>query len=178
MSSDYNDIDKLLSHMHMTDFSYRSFKRGETSPALRVVRSADVVTQPVVKQPAQKADSGIRREPVLEQPARVQPEIAVAVVSTGSVAAPVKAAPAELAAPVVAAQATSPRVSDTMERLMRGSIADSAPKVNLHLELPLRPSPQEVIASQVDAERSIKDVLQRLNGLAVLPPKTIVRGER
>jgi hypothetical protein len=179
MNSTYDDVEKLLSHMHMKDFSYRSFRHDGSTPPLRVVRpkeepqsvakvevapKQDAVQPKVEPQPAPKVEALAKRELTLTEPA---------------LAAPVALAQPEIAAKAPAAAATaSSRVGDALERLMRGSIADHAPKVNLHLELPLRPGPQQAVLATLVADPPISEVFRRLNALALLPPKIVVREER
>ncbi|MDB5973281.1 MAG: hypothetical protein JWR07_41 [Nevskia sp.] len=167
MNSDYNDVDKLLSHMHLNDFAYRSFKHGDSAAPLRVVRSAGKPADPLKPEAASCAETASAQLVVVKAPV-IQP------ISVRSV--PVTAAAATPAA--AGAAPASSRISDALERLKRGSISDSAPKVNLHLELPLRPEPQEISLPAMAADRPVGDVFQRLRALAVLPPKAAGRGER
>jgi hypothetical protein len=169
MNSDYNDVDKLLSHIHLNDFAYRSFKHGDPDASLRVVRSTEkpaapvkAETAPCVETPPSQPVSG-RASVVQPIPIRPVPATPVSAVATP---APVGPAPA------------SSRISDALERLKRGSIADSAPRMDLHLELPLRPEPQEVSLPAMATDRPVGDVFQRLRALAVLPQKAAGRGER
>ena len=156
MSSDYDDVDRLLSHMHLKDFSYRSFRRGEPAPPLRVVRSAD----PSPPAAQVKAPPLRQAKPAPQPPLAPAPEPAVLLPAAVS--------------PTAAAPAVS-RISDALQRLAQGSIAASAPKLELHLDLPLPPPPG--VAAQ-KADRSIAEVFRRLDQATLLPPKTAGGGER
>lgn len=169
MKSDYNDVDKLLSHMHLNDFAYRSFKHGEPGPPLRVVRSTEKAPESV------KAETAPRDEAAPPQTASVRASVVQPITAkpVSAISTPAAVAPAS-----AEAMPASSRISDALERLNRGFISESAPKLNLHLALPPRPGPQEVSLPSMVADQPVGDVFQRLRALAVLPPKAAGRGER
>lgn len=94
----------------------------------------------------------------------VRPTAAKPAAAAKTVAPPMPApAPALTAGPRPTAQ-----VSAAFERLARGSMAASAPRLNLKLNLPLRPEVSPAAATAPAADRRLQDVFRRLQGSAVL----------
>ena len=184
MSNDYNDVDKLLSHMHLDGFGYRSFRKGD--PAVAEAAEPVVPVQPAApvaaEAPAPKAAAVVAAAPAapvaaVTPPLRVvRPAEPVAVAPPAAAAAPVAAE--VVAAPVQPSIEASGRVSDTLQRLMRGSITDSAPKLNLHLELPTRPAQPDAVAPAAQGERSLSEVFGKLHTAAAIKPRVISGTER
>jgi hypothetical protein len=199
MSSDYNDVDKLLKHMHMPDFSYRTFKRGEASSGARTVQMGESAQSVQAVPPENAAHAGPQpqlKPETLPQTQILQPqspvhrpqppgsrEPLVAVVDhpqpVHTVAPPVFSASlaAAYAAPLSAAPSDS-RISEVLERLSRGSVAASGPRLHLQLQLPPRPDPLQAAPQAEASSHSVDEVLRRLGNGGLTLVKPAVRGER
>ncbi|MDB5987261.1 MAG: hypothetical protein JWR16_2314 [Nevskia sp.] len=157
MSSDNDDVDKLLGQIKLQDFPYRAFGRGEPAP-LRVVRSgADGIAPPTASAAAAKAQLAA---------APIPPPV--------DTVAAIPAASAEL---VRAAVQPSARVGEAFERLARVNASAGAPRVSLQLNLPKRPPFIMTNAAGSGSERRLQDVfecLHRAAAPAVAHPNTAV----
>ena len=150
MSSDQDDVDKLLGQIKLQNFPYRAFGRGEPS-ALRIVPKLEGAVPPA--QPASAAKT------------------AAAITAATPAASTIRPAAAQLAAPAQAPAPLQPamRIGEAFERLARVSASTGAPRLQLQLNLPRRPA---LIATTVSpSERRLQDVFERLR-CAALPGLT------
>jgi translation initiation factor IF-2 len=173
MSTDYNDVDKLLSHIHLDNFAYRSFRKNDSAaPAAEPVAPAVAVPPPVAAAPAPIPAPALRVVRPAEPAAPKQAEPVAAAPAATPAAAAVAAAPA----PSVAEASSD--IGGTLARLMRGSITDSAPKLHLDLHLPVRPAQGEAEAPAAEGERKLSDVFGRLHTAAAVKPRVVSGTER
>lgn len=168
MASDYDDVSKLLGHIHAEGFAYRDFRhprRSAPGSGIAAVQQApqSVVPQAVVPQaaeplPVEPKTPAVERRAV-ESPLGIAPKNASPVVVPMTLPA---AVPVTAIVPAPAPQRTdSLDVASTFDRLSRGVMA--APRLQLsHLHLPpLRaPLAEQDVPETPDA--AVSDVLMRL----------------
>ena len=138
-SKDSDDVSKLLGHIQLQGFRYRSFQKPDEKPlaaserpALRIVRSSD-------------PDHNTTATPPAVEPAPVRPATA--------------APSASALANAPAAEAMEMGLDEVFSRLERGSLKGGAPRLDLRLKLPARTTPER---RDADASLEISDILRDL----------------